>query len=215
MSSQGAQVAGDVRHRRRDPVEFGRIVGLSDGVFAIAITLLVLNLDIPTSDLVDSLRDESNSFLAYALSFAVLGRFWMAHHAFFSEVKRFDRGLMRLNLVFLGWVTLVPFATGVFGEFSGEPAGIAVYAVVLAALGITEDLLAVYASHKGLTSPEFATRERTTEVLRFLVPVIFLAAIPVAVVAPGLAPLVWLLIIPVGRVRGRREGTRPQAKSAA
>ena len=204
----GSATGAPGRGREEAEVEFSRIVAFSDGVFAIAMTLLVLNLNVPTSDLGESLREQRPDFIAYALSFAVLARFWLAHHTFFSEVRRFDRGLMLLNLLLLGLVVLVPFATGVFGAFEGDVGGIAVYAVLLAALAASEDLLAIYAVRAGLTTPEAAAREEAVGMWRFAVPALFLVAIPLAAVIGAWAPLVWLLMIPVGVALQRRGGSR-------
>ena len=130
----------------------------------------------------------------------MLGRFWLAHHDLFSGIVRFDRGLMVLNLLYLAWVVLVPFATGVFGEFSGDPEGIAVYAVTLAVLSVLEDLNGLYAARAGLMAPEAEARERAAGPwARLLVPAVFLGAIPVAYISPDYAPLVWLLLLPAGR----------------
>ena len=82
------------KQREGNEIEFSRIVAFSDGVFAIAITLLVLNLCIPKhlagGEIADALWDQREDFYAYALSFAVIGRFWLVHRRFFSEVRAFD-----------------------------------------------------------------------------------------------------------------------------
>jgi uncharacterized membrane protein len=90
------------KRRTENEIEFGRIVAFSDGVFAIAITLLVLNLEVAkglTEGQIDNaLWEQREFFLAYAISFAVIGRFWLVHHRFFSEVEAFDGRLIGLNL---------------------------------------------------------------------------------------------------------------------
>lgn len=99
------------KQRDQNEVEFGRIVAFSDGVFSIAITLLVLNITIGkhlTEGQIDNaLWDQRDTFFAYAISFAVIGRFWLVHHRFFSEVRAFDGRLISLNGIFL---LSVPFA---------------------------------------------------------------------------------------------------------
>jgi hypothetical protein len=81
------------KRRTENEIEFGRIVAFSDGVFAIAITLLVLNLNIETGltegQIDNALWEQREFFLAYAISFAVIGRFWLVHHRFFSEAGIF------------------------------------------------------------------------------------------------------------------------------
>src|SRR5215212_2995635 len=112
---------GRVRHRDEAEVEFNRIVAFSDGVFAIAITLLVLGLTVPPNhpDLTRLLLNNQDDFIAYAISFAVLGKYWLLHHRFFSALERFDGRLMGLNLVYLAFIALVPFSSQVLGDYSG------------------------------------------------------------------------------------------------
>ena len=83
-------------HRDERAVEFGRIVNFSDGVFAIAITLLVLTLEVPetSGDLSRQLADQVPDLLAYAISFAVLAKLWVIHHRFFGALAEFDGNLI-------------------------------------------------------------------------------------------------------------------------
>jgi uncharacterized membrane protein len=89
------------KHREENEIEFSRIVAFSDGVFAIAITLLVLNLGVgegvKDGELGTVLWSHHQDLFAYALSFAVIGRFWLVHHRFFGEVTGFDSRLIWLN----------------------------------------------------------------------------------------------------------------------
>jgi uncharacterized membrane protein len=197
--------------RREAQVEFNRIVAFSDGVFAIAITLLVLNLEITNDvDLSSALIKDSNNFVAYGISFAVLGRFWLAHHSFFAEVERFSHGLMVLNLFYLAWVALVPFASGVLGDFSGTTAAVAVYAIILAALSLSEELLGTYSARAGLMTKAGASRQQSGGLIhRFLIPATFLLAIPVALFTPDNAAFVWLLVFPVSMYLNRRRRFLP------
>src|SRR5687767_4414582 len=105
-----------VLHRDEAEVEVSRLVAFSDGVFAMGITLLVLALEMPTDVNVDeALRDRGTEFFAYFLSFAVVGRFWMAHHRIFGSVARFDTNLVVINLAYLAFIALVPFTSEVLG----------------------------------------------------------------------------------------------------
>ena len=100
--------------------ETNRLEAFSDGVFAIAITLLVLVLHSPELEegqrLWPALVHEWPQFAAYLTSFAILGIMWVNHHSMFRQIKRADRGLMFLNLLLLLWVTLLPFPTSMFAE---------------------------------------------------------------------------------------------------
>lgn len=115
-----------IRRREENEIEFGRIVAFSDGVFSIAITLLVLNLGIDkglsSGELTTALLNQWDDLLAFALSFAVIGRFWVVHHRFFAEVDAFDGRLLGLNLLYLAAVVLIPFSSEVLGEYGGRDA---------------------------------------------------------------------------------------------
>ncbi len=184
--------------REENEVEFSRIVAFSDGVFAIAITLLVLELNIPdhlhgSSAVGDWIWDEREKFIAFAISFAVIGRFWIVHHRFFGEVKAFDGALLWLNLLYLGSIVLIPFSSGVLGEYGGDAAGVVVYAVNLSAT-ILIGLWMMNRAHRiGLTNADAATR-REGAVRAGYIAAVFLASIPVAFIAPGLAQLMWLVL---------------------
>src|ERR687895_1562872 len=111
---------------RRD---LGRIAAFTDGVMAVAITLLVLNLEVPTvpkGELDDALVDLIPSLIAYLLAFALVGRFWVIHHRLFETLRAFDSRLMTLNLAFLTLIVLVPFSTALFDRYTQEPIAAAV-----------------------------------------------------------------------------------------
>ncbi len=200
------------RRREENEVEFSRIVAFSDGVFAIAITLLVLNLNVPEhlhgDDLNSVLWEQRQDLLAYVISFAVIGRFWIVHHRFFGTVTGFDGRLLSLNLFYLGWIALFPFSAGVFGDHAGDTAAIVVYAVNLAGIALVGMLMAADARRAGLAKmlPEEA---RDGQRRALIVAVVFLASIPVAFVNPDVAPLLWLALFadPVGRRAARRRST--------
>ena len=110
----------------------GRILALSDGVFAIAITLLILEIAVPatTSDagLSKALLGLWPRYLAYVLSFVVIARFWMAHRLTFRLIARDDAVLVWLNMLLLLFVAFLPFPTAVVGAHAGSPAAAVLYA---------------------------------------------------------------------------------------
>jgi TMEM175 potassium channel family protein len=195
----------DTRSREDNEVEFSRIVAFSDGVFSIAITLLVLNLKLSpglaNGQVADALWDQREHLAAFAISFAVIGRFWVIHHRFFGEVKAFDGRLIALNLFYLAWIVLIPFSSQVLGEYGDATAGIVLYSVNIAAVVLIGLLMATDARRTGLVSwderdhTEFLARGGWTAG-------VFLLSIPVAFVAPGTTPLIWLLLFldPGGRM---------------
>lgn len=111
-----------------DEKETGRLEAFSDGVFAVAITLLVLNikipgLDLPTGQLPDDkkllriLAVEWPMLVAYATSFATIGVMWINHHRLFQHIKRIDTGLMLLNLLLLALIVFIPVPTALLAEY--------------------------------------------------------------------------------------------------
>lgn len=185
------------KDRDGNEIEFSRIVAFSDGVFAIAITLLVLNLsigaDVPKDEVADAIWDQRENFLAYAISFAVIGRFWLVHHHFFGEVKAFNSRLLWLNILYLGFIVLIPFSSEVIGEYGGETASVIVYAANLAVCVLIGWWMMADAHRAGLTTGDLLTR-RENRVRSLFIAAVFLASIPVAFVAPSYALLLWLVL---------------------
>jgi uncharacterized membrane protein len=190
------------RKREEHEMEFGRIVAFSDGVFSIAITLLVLSLGIgdhlADGEVANALWNQRENLLAYALSFAVIGRFWIVHHSFFGEVTAFDSRLMTLNMLYLGWIVLIPFSSHVLGEYAGTTAAVVLYASNLAAVVLIAQWMSWDARGAGLTRIEDTTQRENMIRAMFIVAV-FLFSIAVAFVAPHIAPYIWLLLFVEGR----------------
>jgi uncharacterized membrane protein len=118
-------------------VNKGRVEAFSDGIFAIAITLLVLTVAQPSNyhHLARELADRWPSFAAYTVSFAVIGIMWFNHHSIFVHLARVDRGLIYLNLILLMTVVFIPYPTGIFGEALRQGAGTRVAAVAYSVTG--------------------------------------------------------------------------------
>jgi uncharacterized membrane protein len=195
--------ARQAKHREENEIEFSRIVSFSDGVFAIAITLLVLNLGvhgkIEDGELGKVLWHQRQDLFAYALSFAVIGRFWLVHHRFFGEVTGFDSRLIWLNLFYLAWIVLIPFSSQVLGDYGGTSAAEVLYAGNLVGVVLSGTLLFADAQRAGLTSTESAeARDGRRHAL--WIALIFAASIPVAVVNPDVAPYCWLVLFLVPTV---------------
>lgn len=123
----------------RDTLEFGRVVNLSDGLFAIALTLLVFTLDASavTIERVDGvLVDQTGQLIAFVLSFTIVANFWWAHHRFLANLGALEPGLIRLNLVLLGAVALIPFPTSLLGRDPTVIGSVAPYLVLLSLVAI-------------------------------------------------------------------------------
>ena len=112
-----------------------RLEALSDGIFAISMTLLVLNLTLPEGgpgniqiELHDLIVGQGYKFFNYALSFILLAVYWMVHHQQFHHIKRVDTRLLWINVFMLMLVALVPFSTDIVGDFTGETLGEMIFA---------------------------------------------------------------------------------------
>jgi uncharacterized membrane protein len=155
-------------------VSKARVEAFSDGVFAIAITLLVLTIAEPSHyrDLGRELASRWPSLAAYVVSFAVIGIMWFNHHSIFGQFERVDRGLLFLNLVLLMTVAFLPYPTGVLGEAlarqQGERTAAVVYGVVTAVNGYSWSALWLYASRgRRLLRDSFPESERRIATLMF------------------------------------------------
>jgi uncharacterized membrane protein len=136
----------------RDSLEFGRVVNLSDAVFAFAMTLLVLGIELPdetTGPLAGQLPRVLPSLVAFALSFALVATTWWQHHRFVARLERVDGRLVALDLVFLGVVALVPFPTGVVGRHPTDPAAVVTFAAAFVALTLLSLAMVAYAQRAG------------------------------------------------------------------
>jgi uncharacterized membrane protein len=140
-----------------------RIEAFSDGVFAIVMTLLVLEIHVPrvagpnvSAELAESLLSLTPKFLSYILSFGIVAIWWVAHHHFFDLLRRSDRGLLWFNSVFLLWLAFVPFPTALMGDYPGERIAVMSYAGVMALAGLSFSWMRYYAffmadlAHSGL-----------------------------------------------------------------
>jgi uncharacterized membrane protein len=192
----------------RESVEFTRIVAFTDGVFAIAITLLVLSLGVPDDlaggDLHAFLVDAWPQFFAYFLSFAVIGRFWISHHEIFALLHDFDRRLLALNLAYLSLIVLIPFPTELLGDYGDRTDPVVLYAAVVGTATLLSSQILRAAVRRGHIAPgkrvEAARKARGV----LLPAVIFYASIPIAIASPLAGQLFWLLLIVPVWVRLRR-----------
>jgi len=183
-----------------------RLVAFSDGVMAVAITLLVLDLKLPESLSGDALHSaliaSRHAMLCYVLSFAVIGLLWMAHHYQFEHIRRVDGVILWLNLFYLMSIGLIPFSTSVMSGHGSALATI-LYAAVLVATCLLSAAMWWHASRddelmeKGV-SPALR-REGLFKPL--LVAAVFAVSMAVAAVWGSAAgQWTWLLALPAGSV---------------
>lgn len=171
-----------------------RLETFSDGVFAIAITLLVLTIAQPNNytNLAHDLGRRWPSLAAYVVSFIVIGIMWLNHHTVFGHLERVDRGLFYLNLLLLMTIVLIPYPTGVFGEAlrrgQGAKTAAVFYSVLMTANAIVWGAMWLYASAgRRLLSPDFPESQRRMSTILFLAGTVFYtASIGVALINPYL-----------------------------
>jgi uncharacterized membrane protein len=185
--------------RSRRLAESNRVEAFSDGVFSIAITLLVLELAIPTirGSFLTDLIDERVSYFAYVAAFGSIGVLWMGHHTVFSRIRAVDAGLLWRNLVLLLTVSIVPFPTAVIasafrvGNERDQAAAVVSYAVVGMASGAAWLLLFAYLR----AQRQLVDAGATPKFFRLTEPVVTLVGYGVAgLIGWFLSPLLALLI---------------------
>lgn len=205
MSEQAAGVEAEAMETRGG---LARVEAFSDGVFAIAITLLVLQLEVPSgitsnAELWQSIKDQSGDLLAFGISFAVIGRFWIVHHQFVRRLTTADGGFIPLNLVLLALVVLVPFFSQILGEYGDLSLATMLYATNLVALCLIHFAIYSRALRKGQVRPEGRAELETYRRSWLFNGGVFAASIPLALVLGSWTPLLWLLLAfdPTGRKR--------------
>lgn len=119
----------------------GRLEAFSDGVLAIIITIMVLELKVPHSTSMDALLPLLPVFLSYVLSFVYIGIYWNNHHHMLQATRRISGAVLWANLHLLFWLSLFPFTTGWMGENHFEPLPVALYGLVLLMAAIAYGIL--------------------------------------------------------------------------
>jgi len=180
-----------------------RLEAFSDGVIAIIITIMVLELRIPHGADFEALRELTPTFLTYVLSFIYLGIYWTNHHHLFHTVTTVTGGILWANLHLLFWLTIVPFATGWMGENHFAPFPTAMYGVVLLLAAIAYYILVNVIIHaQGPHSKLAAAVGRDFKGKISIV--IYLVAIPFAFVQQAIAESLYVLVAMMWLVPDRR-----------
>ncbi|MGW8557322.1 TMEM175 family protein [Streptomyces tubercidicus] len=198
------------RRARDDEGSAARLLALADGVFAIAMTLLALDITVPdgldSDGFAQALRDVMPKVWAYVLSLVVIAAFWRGHYQLFRYVRDVDGTVIRLVLLGLGLIALMPFPTTLLAEYADLPQSVAIYSGAVAAMGATQlALTLVLWKRPWLGSAGLPDPIARNDVLDLAVTVlVFAVAIPLAFVSPMGAKLWWAVLIPVRTVTGRR-----------
>lgn len=182
-----------------------RLNTLTDGVFAIVMTLLVFDLTLPreSENLAADLARLLPNFLSYAFSFVILGVYWTAHHRLMEFITQGDHFLLWLNILFLMFVSLIPFSAGLLSHYGATRIALEVYGLNLVMVGLSHLLTLGYAVRGGrLIGQQFSPLSTQAGLLLAGLPVIvYLVAMSIAWVNP-LASLFAFVFVPLLYVTG-------------
>jgi uncharacterized membrane protein len=188
-----------------DRLGLERLIFFSDAVFAIAITLLVLGIRLPSDSgavsnaaLLQNLLALWPKYLGYVVSFLVIGTLWAGHHRKFLLIQRHDRFLLFINLLLLMIIAFIPFPTSVFSEYGNLTATV-FYALSIGMAGLLSALVWWYAARNyRLVDVRLDSRRRWQELLNPLsMAIVFFASVGLAYINSDLAKYAWLILLPV------------------
>ncbi|WP_406719555.1 TMEM175 family protein [Streptomyces althioticus] len=191
-------------------------MALSDGVFAIAITLLVLDIHVPqgldSDGFHQALGDVVPNLGAYAISLAVLAGFWRDHRAIFHRVRLVDADVIGLTVLGLGLAALLPFPTALVSEYGDESTSVVIYSAAVASLGAVHlALAAVVARRPWLHGDAQPLRNEFLYAVDLGTMVaVFLVTIPLALVVGPAAMWWWLVLVPIKVWLGRKGDAAPR-----
>jgi len=203
------QPGAPARWQRREDNSLGRLLALSDGVFAIAMTLLALDLKVPTDlgsdvsnqQLVHALAQHTDSYWSFILSFYVIAIYWGAHRRLMRSVVAFNPTLVRDTAFLLLIVAALPFPTSLLGQYGGTPFALALYGAVNA---LAQVALIVLAHDVRRCDPGSRSAETSADDLArwtgWLNLGVFLLCIPAAYLLGGNGPYVLLLLVVTNRL---------------
>ena len=199
----------------RGSLEFDRVMNFTDAVFAIALTLLVLSLDVPSGrpddEVAGILRDVGPQLFTMLLSFVIIAVFWRFHHRLVATLTAISPRWVWANMAFILTIVLVPFSSELIGEYGDTSLAVAVYAANMTAVSWTLMLLDRVALRDGNVEASTTTSIRSGALSSLFVGAVFAVSIPVAFVSPRVAELAWILCWPAGAAADRIVASRSAA----
>ena len=182
----------------------GRLEAFSDGVLAIIITIMVLEIRVPEGEsALASLHAVWPKFVSYVLSFIYIGIYWNNHHHMLHVTRRVNGAVLWSNLHLLFWLSLVPFATSWVGENHFAPAPMALYGFILLMAAIAYYILQM--ALKSADGPQSLLASALgTDLKGKMSPVLYLIAIAVAFVRPAISGAIYVLVALIWLVPDRR-----------
>ena len=183
-------------------MSIARMVSISDGVFSIAITLLVFNIRVPDVGQADrshqlwrALLGMFPALVSYVLSFAMIGVYWVGHHNIFHHIRRSNRILLWLNLLFLMCVAFVPFPAAMLGRYPRERTVLIIYGATLVATGVALQLIWWYSrTHRMITAElnRYMVRQASLKILT--IPALCLISIALSFYGPRASLALYILV---------------------
>ncbi|MEP7294116.1 MAG: TMEM175 family protein [Chloroflexota bacterium] len=207
MSQPQPDPANELK-RMTSSITTARIETLADGVFAIVMTVLVFDLRVPVQEQVDqvglllALSTLAPNFISYVITFVILGVFWVGHHNQFFYIRRADRTLLWINILFMGFVALLPFSAGLFSQYGQDRVSIIVYNINLICAGLVLFLHWWYATRDShLLSHPIEEHARRIVYRRILTPPCFyflailvsLFHVEFSIIIDVLVPIIYIL----------------------
>jgi uncharacterized membrane protein len=181
-------------------MEKSRLEAFSDGVFAIVITLLILDIRFPEveySQFKETLVSLLPRILAYVMSFIIIGLYWVVHHNSMHAMRKTDRGFLWLNILLLLCVSFIPFPTSLLGRYPFQAGPIIIYGITLITCNAVGYLMLLYVHFRPhLAAPEFSEKylRRHTPVYA-IVNASYLSAVLVAHQLPLLSYLIYIVAV--------------------
>jgi uncharacterized membrane protein len=184
------------------PISDGRLISLSDGVFAFAMTLMVITLDVPkpdsvtTAELPRAVQKQWPEFFGYFLTFWIIATYWFVHRRFFRQIVSEDAVVGWLNIAFLFCIVFLPYPTDMMGDFNQSQFALVFYATTMIVSSAVLSVLWEYSRARGLIVKDLAVREHFSARLRSaLIPSVMLLSIALSFISLPAARTSWSLIL--------------------
>jgi uncharacterized membrane protein len=197
-----------------DGIGTNRMEAFSDGVIAVIITIMVLELRVPRDTTLVALRGVLPQFLSYLLSFVVVAIMWVNHHHMLHSARRADARLLWSNNILLFWMSLVPFVTALMGNDHRDPRAVALYGVVLSFCSVSFALLrrAIMQHHRD--NPDLFLYHRRIQFKNLYSLFLYLASVPLAFLDVRISFFVFVFValayfLPERKLAKKQTGPQP------
>lgn len=176
--------------------DYSRTVALVDGIYAIAMTLLVLTIEppkVPIANLQETIMNDLDTFIIYIISFLILGTFWISHQKLFFRIEKIPGKYVWLNIYTMMFIVLIPYAMDLAIDYNNSTFGMVVFHLIMLMCGLMNYLLWKNAFFKHILKKEFL-HEKYNNLSGLIMPITSLVGIILSLFIPAWSPLVYLLI---------------------